>query len=358
MARSTSSAPLHDHRALDWLALCATSRIVAQIRDHQWELPTPCAGWCVRDLLRHMVGNNNGFALAARGVAADRAVWAGGDLPDVCAEAWEESVQLVVAAFAELTDLSHTVPVLGYGEIPAGQAVGMHFVDYLTHGWDVAVSIGVEPDLEEELCREVLRMAARWPAGHPAIWGPGAAFGYPVDVPGTGCAAEQMLGLLGRSPSWSGTTTPPRSAWEVRTTDEGGPGMAADNGITAVLDRWAAGEAAGDNEVLADCLSEDFVGVGPLGFLLPKQAWLHRHGSGGLVYEKFELQETQVREYGDTAVVTTLVDQPGTYQGNPIPQCTRSTLVLVKQDGQWRISTDHMSFVAGTPGAPPIPTAS
>jgi hypothetical protein len=41
MARSTTSEPLHHHRALDWLALSATTRIVAQIRDHQLELSTP-----------------------------------------------------------------------------------------------------------------------------------------------------------------------------------------------------------------------------------------------------------------------------------------------------------------------------
>ena len=40
------------------------------------------------------------------------------------------------------------------------------------------------------------------------------------------------------------------------------------------------------------------------------------------------------------------------------PAGARTTLVLVKRDGQWVIATDHMSFVAGTPGAPPIPNAS
>lgn len=204
MARSTTSEPLHDHRALDWLALSEASRVVARIKDHHWDLPTPCTEWTVRDLLRHMVGHNAGFALAARGLPVDQAVWDGGELPESHREAWEASVQRVVAAFARPTDLSRPMSILGHGEVPAGQAIGMHFIDYLTHGWDLAVSIGVEPDLDEESCREVLRMAARWPAGHPAIWGPGAAFGYPVDVPGTASAAEQMLGLLGRSPGWRG----------------------------------------------------------------------------------------------------------------------------------------------------------
>lgn len=131
--------------------------------------------------------------------------------------------------------------------------------------------------------------------------------------------------------------------------------MSAANEVQALLDRWVAAEAAGDMETIAGCLTDDFLGVGPLGFLLPRQAWLDRHAPNALVYEKYELQETQLREYGDTVVVTTKLDQPGTYQGNPIPANTRSTLVLVRQDGEWRISTHHMSFVAGTPGAPPVP---
>jgi ketosteroid isomerase-like protein len=127
--------------------------------------------------------------------------------------------------------------------------------------------------------------------------------------------------------------------------------------ITAVLNRWSAAEAAGDIGAITDCLSEDFLGIGPLGFVLPKQAWLHRHGPDGLVYETFELLETQVREYGDAAVVVTRIDQPGTYQGNPIPESTRTTLVVAPSGGQLRITTAHMSFLAGTPGAPPIPGA-
>ncbi len=31
------------------------------IRDDQWSAPTPCADWCVRDVLNHLVGGNWGF---------------------------------------------------------------------------------------------------------------------------------------------------------------------------------------------------------------------------------------------------------------------------------------------------------
>jgi uncharacterized protein (TIGR03086 family) len=149
-----------------------------------------------------MVGNNLGFALTARGVGVDPQVWDGVDLPMDPRGSWDDSVEQVVTAFSELTDLSGTMELPAYGEVPAAQAVGMHFIDYLTHGWDVAVSLGLSPTLDEESCREVLRMAARWPVGDPAIWGPGAAFDYPVEVPRAASAADRMLGLLGRTPTW------------------------------------------------------------------------------------------------------------------------------------------------------------
>jgi uncharacterized protein (TIGR03086 family) len=202
MARSVSSQPLHDHRALDWLALAATSRVVAKVQHHQLDLPTPCTVWTLQDLLRHMVGNNIGFARAASGAAADPRIWDGADLSEDPRGSWDASVEQVVTAFSELTNPTAPWDIAGYGEVPAAQAVGMHLIDYLTHGWDVAVSIGAPPNLDEESCREVLRMAARWPRGDPAIWGPGAPFGIPVDIPRTAPAVDRMLGLLGRSPTW------------------------------------------------------------------------------------------------------------------------------------------------------------
>lgn len=125
-----------------------------------------------------------------------------------------------------------------------------------------------------------------------------------------------------------------------------------DQGVDALLSRWAEAEAAGDADAIGECLTDDFLGVGPFGFTLPREAWLQRHAPDGLVYESFELSERQDREYGDTVVVTTRIDQPGSYQGNPIPATVRATLVIVRRDGEWRLATNHMSFVAGTPGAP------
>lgn len=194
---------LRDLREANRRVLATTTEIVAQVRADQLDLPTPCDGWSVRDLLRHMVGNNNGFAGAALGRPPEAAVWDGVDVTDPAGE-FPASAERVVAAFASVEPLTGTFAVLGYGDVPAAQAVGMYFIDYLAHGWDVAVSIGANPGLAQDACAAVLRIGAAWPRDSPAIWGPGAPFGRRVDVPGDASVADRMLGFLGRSPVWPG----------------------------------------------------------------------------------------------------------------------------------------------------------
>jgi ketosteroid isomerase-like protein len=125
--------------------------------------------------------------------------------------------------------------------------------------------------------------------------------------------------------------------------------------IDTFLDNWTAAERAGDAAALDTYLTDDFLGVGPLGFTLPKPAWLGRHGPDAMSYETYGLDEQQVRTYSDTAVVTARQTAKGTYQGNPVPEVLRATLVLVHESDTWRLATIHMSFIAGTPGAPPMP---
>lgn len=124
--------------------------------------------------------------------------------------------------------------------------------------------------------------------------------------------------------------------------------------ITAFLAEWTAAEQKGDAAYLDTHLTDDFVGVGPFGFMLPKPAWLGRFESG-LSYESFRLDEVQVRVYGDAAVVVARAEQVGTFGGNPVPEATRATLVAVRQPDGWRVAGIHFSFVAGTAGAPPMP---
>ncbi|HET9142326.1 TIGR03086 family metal-binding protein [Actinophytocola sp.] len=202
-----------DIQALDRRALDAADAVVGRVRDADLDRPTPCAGWDLRALLVHMAGNNNGFAVAAAGAPADPDVWQGVGLEADPTGAYAASARRVRAAFEPDDVLDRTFTVHGFGDFPGATAIGMHFIDYLAHGWDVAVTIGAEPVLDPELCLAVLRIGSRWPPGSAAIWGPGAPFGHPVPVADDAPPAHRMLGFLGRSPVWKGGV-PMRGAGE------------------------------------------------------------------------------------------------------------------------------------------------
>ncbi|WP_412542476.1 TIGR03086 family metal-binding protein [Longispora sp. K20-0274] len=187
-------APVHRQALLD------CGRIVAQVTPGDLARESPCAGWNLADLLGHMIGQHRGFAAAARGLPVDPAVWEDVTLgPDPAAD-YAVAADDVLAAFAAEDFAGRTLALHGFGHVPAATAMMMHFVDYLAHGWDVARTLGVPADLDEELCERALRLGSRWPADSPSIWGPGAPFGAKVPVPAGASAADRFLGFLGRTP--------------------------------------------------------------------------------------------------------------------------------------------------------------
>jgi ketosteroid isomerase-like protein len=124
--------------------------------------------------------------------------------------------------------------------------------------------------------------------------------------------------------------------------------------IHAFLSRWTTAERTGDSDTLAALLTDDFYGVGPLGFVLLRPAWLTRHRQG-LAYKQFGLEEIRIRLYGDVAVVTGRNNARGTYQGQPLSEALRTTLVVTSNSEVVQLSAIHMSFIAGTRGSPPMP---
>ncbi len=122
--------------------------------------------------------------------------------------------------------------------------------------------------------------------------------------------------------------------------------------IDEFLHQWAAAERAGDSDALDRMLTDDFIGVGPLGFTLPKAAWLARYQDGGLRYDRFDLDEINTRIHGPAAIVIARQNQHGTAQGHPVPEAARATLTLIDEGGAWRLAGTHLSFIAGTAGPP------
>jgi ketosteroid isomerase-like protein len=115
------------------------------------------------------------------------------------------------------------------------------------------------------------------------------------------------------------------------------------------VEDWAAAELRGDAASLESALDDDFIGIGPRGFMLTKDQWLERHESGKLRYESIGWDEVQVRIYGDAAVVTGRQSAEGRYEDYDLKDQFRGTLVFVEQQGRWLLAGLHLSPIAGPP---------
>ena len=117
---------------------------------------------------------------------------------------------------------------------------------------------------------------------------------------------------------------------------------------------WAAAELRGDTAVLGEVLADDFVAVGPRGFMLTREEWLSRHASGKLIYESLEWDEVGVRVHGNAAVMIGRQSSRGLYQDGDvryeIHDQFRATLVFVEEQGRWQLLGLHLSPIAGPPG--------
>ncbi len=122
--------------------------------------------------------------------------------------------------------------------------------------------------------------------------------------------------------------------------------------ISDLLARWIDAERTGDRNRLDDLLTEDFVGIGPVGFTLPKPAWLDRLGPD-LHYDRLELDEVTSRDYGEATVVVARQHAVGEARGNPVPGDTRVSFVFVPDDSDdhTRIAGIQYSFMAVPGGA-------
>ena len=118
--------------------------------------------------------------------------------------------------------------------------------------------------------------------------------------------------------------------------------------VEGFVGEWAEAEERGDAEFLGRALTDDFVGVGPAGFMLTKEQWLGRF-AGSLSYESFALEEVEARLYEDAAVLTGRQKQAGGFQGNDVGGEFRASLMLVEREGRWLLACWHASPIAGAP---------
>ena len=115
--------------------------------------------------------------------------------------------------------------------------------------------------------------------------------------------------------------------------------------IDDLLTAWAESEREADVHRLDTLLADDFIGIGPVGFVLDKQAWLRRFEMG-LHYDRLDLDEVATHHHGDTAFVVAHQSAHGNAGPNPTPSDLRVSFTVVQgADAGRRIAGMQYSFI-------------
>ena len=177
-------------------ALTLADRQVSTLRPDDLELPTPCAGWSLGELLAHMIGQHHGFAQAVREHTAPADAYRPVPFePSV----WQDSVRALRDAFATADPHASAVAVeLTPTPLPIEQLVAAQLLDTVVHTWDIAASVGAEFRPPDELLAATAAIAEAIP---DRAFGPGHAFAVRLTVEGD--AWQRTLALVGREISAS-----------------------------------------------------------------------------------------------------------------------------------------------------------
>lgn len=129
---------------------------VARIGDGDWQRPTPCERWTVRQLVGHVVaGCQMTATLAAGGSRLDAIAVLGVDhLGDDPLAAVDDALERQQAAFGQ-PDVETRILHHPAGDMPAHQVMRFRLGDLVVHQWDLARALGLEETLDAALVRAV-----------------------------------------------------------------------------------------------------------------------------------------------------------------------------------------------------------
>lgn len=123
--------------------------LVAGVGAHQWEDPTPCSEWNVRELVHHLVGNNVWYAAAMSGEGGDDGPPPGDLLGPDPLGAYVASMDAVEKAQGTEGAMERVLPF--WGGVSGKLFTAEHFVDCFIHGWDLAKATGQDTSLSPDL---------------------------------------------------------------------------------------------------------------------------------------------------------------------------------------------------------------
>jgi uncharacterized protein (TIGR03086 family) len=157
------------------------SEVSAELSDDDWDKPTTCEGWTVRDLVDHAM---HWQAMGGSMVGA-------GTQPG---DDWATIEPKLSAALDDPANLEGNAEAMG--GMPRQQVTGFVIGDLLIHSWDLARSIGVDDSLPEVAVQSTLMGLQRVP--DEMLRGPNM-FGPALPVSDDASPQERLLAFVGRT---------------------------------------------------------------------------------------------------------------------------------------------------------------
>jgi ketosteroid isomerase-like protein len=122
--------------------------------------------------------------------------------------------------------------------------------------------------------------------------------------------------------------------------------------VIAFRNRYIEAEENRDMDYLEKILADDFFAMNPQGQLLDKARQLENLKRPDRTLKVLNPRETQVRFYGDVAILTEHVTVDGQDKGRPFGGEYRFLRVFAKQNGNWKVV-----LAQGSPMPAPSPAA-
>jgi uncharacterized protein DUF4440 len=119
------------------------------------------------------------------------------------------------------------------------------------------------------------------------------------------------------------------------------------DGVKAAEQARADALLKADTTALSRLLSDDFVEISRLGALRTKADNIRDIASGDLKLLTVKYDSTNVRVYGDVAVLRAIANNTGLFHGQPFAGRIWYTRVFVWKDGRWQAVTMQQTPIPG-----------
>ncbi|ROQ38366.1 uncharacterized protein (TIGR03086 family) [Frondihabitans sp. PhB188] len=182
----------------DWISLLRIAHSefaarIAAVRD--WDAPTPDTDWTTRDLVAHVVEDQQWVPLLLAGKSHAEAQLAIAPLGDDLAAEWRRYAPAALDAWKSV-DLARAVQ-LSYDTVRASEYLAEQVGDVTIHTWDLARATGTSEDLDDDLVDAV------WTVFEPQADALASSGLYAPVVPVSADASlrVRLLALTGRDAS-------------------------------------------------------------------------------------------------------------------------------------------------------------